>query len=47
MEWQNNLLQKEMDYINTENIMAKKKKKKCCGKVKKNASKRCSKCPKG
>lgn len=36
-----------MDLINTENIMAKKKKKKCCGKVKKDGGKRCSKCPKG
>jgi hypothetical protein len=36
----------EIDTIKQESIMAKKQKKKCCGKGKKDGDKRCSKCPK-
>lgn len=36
----------KIDVIKQESIMAKKEKKKCCGKAKKDGGKRCSKCPK-
>lgn len=36
----------KIDVIKQESVMAKKEKKKCCGKAKKDGGKRCSKCPK-
>jgi hypothetical protein len=36
----------KIDAIKQESVMAKKEKKKCCGKAKKDDGKRCSKCPK-